>query len=370
MNVTEQARELVDRLAQLTRIETPSLDAAASGRIADLLAAWWRAAGAQVRTVCTDAGTSVIADVAGDGAPLMLVGHSDTVWPAGTLQAQVPWVDDGEVVRGPGVYDMKSGLLIMLAAAERVRGRRHRAFRAIVVCDEEVGSPTTTGLLRECAVDVRAAIGFESPHPDGALKVGRRGSTRVRLSVSGRASHAALDPEGGISAIDELVDQLHALRVIVSDPGLPSEVLCNVGTIRGGGRANVVPAEAEAEIGLRFVEPECESRVLAAIRALRPRRDGASLRIEVLSHRPAWRASTADEDLLNEISRAADGVGQRITGRPAAGAGDTNLLGSLGLPTVDGFGARGGGAHAVDEHIVIASLVERVALLEALLIVD
>lgn len=367
MDQTEQAAELIERLAHLTRIESPSMDAAASSRIAHVLDEWWRAAGADVRLVRTDAGATVIADVAGEGDPVLLVGHSDTVWPTGTLQGQLPWRHEGEIIRGPGVYDMKSGLVIMLAAAERLRGRRHRAIRVIVVCDEEVGSPTTAHLLRECAADARAAIGFESPHPDGALKVGRRGSTRVRLAVTGRASHAALDPEGGVSAIDELVDQLHVLRGIVEDPALPSAVLCNVGTISGGGRANVVAASAEAEIGLRFLDPDCEGQVLSAIRAMRPIRDGASVQVDVLSHRPAWRGSDADEGLLNEISRAAREIGQRITGRPAAGAGDTNLLGSLGVPTVDGFGARGGGAHAVSEHIVVASLVERVALLEATL---
>lgn len=367
MDQTEQTRALVERLALLTRIESPSLDAAASSRIAQVLGDWWRAAGAEVRLVRTDAGTTVIADVAGDGDPLLLVGHSDTVWPIGTLQGRVPWREEGDVIHGPGVYDMKSGLVIMLAAAERLRGRRHRAFRAIIVCDEEVGSPTTVALLRECATGARSAIGFESPHPDGALKVGRRGSTRVRLGVTGRASHAALDPDSGVSAIDELVDQLQVLRGIVDDPVLPSAVLCNVGTISGGGRANVVADSAEAEIGLRFLDAECEGRVLAAIRSLRPIRDGASVHVDVVSHRPAWRRSEADDGLLTEISRAARGIGQHVTGRPAAGAGDTNLLGSLGLPTVDGFGARGGGAHAVSEHIVVASLLERVALLEEVL---
>ncbi|WP_426185391.1 M20/M25/M40 family metallo-hydrolase [Microbacterium sp. TWP3-1-2b2] len=368
MNDTEQVRALVDRLAQLTLIESPSLDVAASELVVDLLAQWWRDVGAHVRIIATAAGVNLIADVAGEGDPLLLVGHSDTVWPVGTLDGDVPWSDDGEVVRGPGVYDMKSGLLVMLAAAERLRGRSHRAFRVIVVCDEEIGSPTTADLLSGCAEDVRAAIGFESPHPDGALKIGRRGSTRVRLAVAGRASHAALDPEGGVSAIDELVDQLQVLRTIVSDPGLASEVLCNVGTVRGGGRANVVPADATAEIGLRFIDPDTEDRVLSALRALRPIREGAEIQVEVLSHRPAWRASGADAELLEAIATAASGIGQHVAGRPAAGAGDTNLLGSLGVPTVDGFGPRGGGAHAVDEHVLTSSLLERVALLEAFLL--
>ncbi|WP_348788799.1 M20/M25/M40 family metallo-hydrolase [Leifsonia sp. NPDC080035] len=359
--------DVLARLERLTRIESPSLDVRASERTAELLAGWFTDAGAAVRIERTDAGANLVAELDGVGDPLLLVGHSDTVWPHGTLDGDVPWSVDGDTVRGPGAFDMKSGLLVMIAALERLRGRRHRAVRVVIVCDEEVGSPTTQGLLRACADGVAGAIGFESPHPDGALKVGRRGSTRVLLGVRGRASHAALDPESGVSAIDELVDQLLTVRGIVGDGALPSEVLCNIGTIRGGGRANVVPAEAEAEIGLRFLDGETEDAVLGALRGLTPVRHGAEIEARLLSNRPAWSPSAADASLLAAIAAAGRRIGQDVTGRPASGAGDTNLLGSIGIPTVDGFGPRGGGAHAVSEHFSLASLGERIDLLEAVL---
>ncbi|REJ07501.1 M20 family peptidase [Microbacterium bovistercoris] len=335
--------------------------------MAGVLAGWWADAGARVRLVESDAGPHLVAEVDGAGDPLLLVGHTDTVWPRGTLDGTVPWALDGDVVRGPGVYDMKSGLVVMIAAIERLRDRPHRAVRAVLVCDEEIGSPTSQGLLRECAAGVAGAIGFESPHPDGAMKVGRRGSTRLCVRVRGRAAHAALDPEAGISAIDELVDQLVAIRGIVNDPALGSEVLCNVGTISGGGRANVVPAEAEAEIGLRFVDGATEDRVLGALHALTPVREGAVVETIVRSRRPAWSRSDADEGLLALVAAAGARIGQAVGGRPADGAGDANLLGSLGIPTIDGFGPRGGGAHAVTEHASLSSLTERIDLLEAVL---
>ncbi|GAA5205977.1 M20/M25/M40 family metallo-hydrolase [Microbacterium kyungheense] len=359
--------ELVDRLERLVRIESPSRDADASERMATQLSEWWQDAGATVRFERTEAGASLVAELQGEGDPLLLVGHSDTVWPVGALEGDVPWSVDGDIVRGPGVYDMKSGLLVMLGAVERLRGVPRRSVRAVVVCDEEIGSPTTQALLRRCAEGVSGVVGFESPHPDGALKVGRRGSTRLRVEVQGRASHAALDPEAGISAIDELVDQLLRVRAIVSDSTLPSEVLCNVGTIGGGGRANVVPAQAQAEIGLRFVDSVAERRVLAALDALTPVRPDAVVATRILSSRPAWRASEGDHAFVDTIVRAGRSLGQEIAARPASGAGDTNLLGSLGLPTVDGFGPRGGGAHAVTEHASLTSLRERIDLLEALL---
>jgi len=300
--------DLMSRLERLVRIESPSRDSDASGRVAVQLSEWWQAAGATVRFERTDAGTSLVAELEGQGDPLLLVGHSDTVWPQGTLEGDVPWSVDGDIVRGPGVYDMKSGLLVMLAAVERLRDRPHRSVRAVVVCDEEIGSPTTRALLRRCAENVAGVIGFESPHPDGALKVGRRGSTRLSVQVQGRASHAALDPGSGISAVDELVDQLLRVREIVADPSLPSEVLCNVGTISGGGRANVVPAQAQAEIGLRFVDAVAERRVLAALAALAPVRSGAVVETQVLSSRPAWRASDEDRAFVDAIAA----VGQRL----------------------------------------------------------
>ncbi|MFJ8895041.1 M20/M25/M40 family metallo-hydrolase, partial [Leifsonia sp. NPDC102414] len=160
---------------------------------------------------------------------------------------------------------------------------------------------------------------------------------------------------------------LVALRAIVADASLRSEVLCNVGTIAGGGRANVIPAEAEAEIGLRFLDGQAEGAVLDALRTLSPVRSGAVIATKLLSHRPAWSPSSADGELLSAIATAGARIGQVVTGRPASGAGDTNLLGSLGIPTVDGFGPRGGGAHAATEHLSLSSLGERIDLLTAVL---
>lgn len=362
--------DIIALVRELVSIESPSRDTAASARIADVLAARFEAVGGTVRRETTSAGTDLVIDVAGSGEPLLLIGHTDTVWPLGTLDGEVPWSEDGDVVRGPGAYDMKAGIVVMLAALRDLQHEpleRRRAVRVVLVCDEEIGSPASGPLLAERARGTVAAIGFESPHPDGALKVGRRGSARVRVAVTGRAAHAALDPEHGVSAVDELVDQLLAVRRIVADPSLPGPVLCNVGTIAGGARTNVVPAEAAAEIGLRFTDPDTERRVLDALAALRPVREGATVTAQVLSARPAWQASAQDTALQERIAVAGAAIGQRVEGRPAAGAGDTNLLGGLGLPTVDGFGPRGGGAHAVDEHFLRSSLHERVALLRAVL---
>jgi glutamate carboxypeptidase len=356
-----------DFLRELVAIESPSFDRAASERVAAPIAERLSAIGGSVRLVRTEAGTSIVADFDGPGRPLLLVGHTDTVWPVGTLESSLPWTHENGIIRGPGTYDMKSGIVVICAALQRLGGNPGRAVRVVLNCDEEVGSPTTSELIRAQAADATAAIGFESPHPDGALKVGRRGSTRIAVHAHGRGAHAALNPELGVSAIDELIDQLARIREIAEDPLLPSPVLCNVGVISGGTRANVVPESARAEIGFRFVDSAAESRVLSAVRRITARRSGARLEVETLSSRPAWLASDADAALLAQLATTAATLGQRLDGRPAAGAGDTNILGSLGVPTVDGFGPLGGGAHASDEHIVAASLHQRIDLLRAVL---
>ena len=359
----------IELVRELVEIESPSGDREASEQIANVLAPKFEALGGTARHVASELGTHLVIDFQAvqqpAESPLVFIGHTDTVWPRGTLSDRVPWSNDGETVRGPGAYDMKAGIVVMLAALERTQSSRP-AVRVVLVCDEEIGSPTSGDLLREAVRDCSGAIGFESPHPSGDFKVGRRGSVRIELEVQGRAAHAALDPELGVSAIDELVDQLARVREFMAKPEL-SSVLCNVGTVAGGTRANVVPDSATAEIGLRFVDAETEATVLTWLEALAPFREGARVTATKLSHRPTWAPSAADARLLSRVQAAAGEVGQAIDGHPAAGAGDTNLAGSLRVPTLDGFGPAGGGAHAVDEHFSVRSFGERIELLTALL---
>jgi glutamate carboxypeptidase len=362
---------LVAELADLVGLESPSHDHQASARIAERLAARWRDLG-EVSLVTEEVGTHVLVDVPGTGtAPVVLLGHSDTVWPLGTLAGPVPLRIDTEVMAGPGVYDMKAGLVVMVAAVEALSalGAPHPPLRVVIAADEEVGSASATHLVREACAGASAVLGFESPHPDGSLKVGRLGSTRLRLSVAGREAHAALDPEAGVSAIEELVDQLLVVREAIAGIAArrPGELLYNLGAISGGGRTNVIPGAAEALLGLRFGTLGAEADAHAALAALAPVRRGAVLDTETLSARPAWQASAADRALLDSIAAVSSALGSPLGGRPAAGAADTNTAGALGVATVDGFGPLGGGAHAAGEHVRIASLLDRIVLLAAFL---
>ena len=349
------------RLHELVAVETPSGDIEALERFMALLETRWATHAVSVRRIPTPAGPVLVGDRPGRGwgaslSPVLLIAHADTVWPRGTLTSRVPWVRDGDNTHGPGIFDMKAGIVLIETLvrllAEGEEG--HPPLRIFVAPDEEVGSAHSVEALRTAAAGCLAGLGFESPHPDGCQKIGRFGSTRLRLRVTGRPAHAALDPGAGISAIDEIVDQLLALRdLLEAHRGGAEPVLFNVGSIRADGKTNVVAEHAEAEIGLRFARGDQEKQLLPRILDRQPIRAGAVIDVELLSHRPAWAARPADTALGGRLLPGAP------PGRPARGSADTNMLVELGMPLVDGLGARGAGAHAVNEHIVESSMWER-----------
>jgi glutamate carboxypeptidase len=352
-------------LHRYTLCESPTGDARALAALAEILDADAARAGFHTARETHPTGDHLIWSLPARGVtgdPILLLSHYDTVWPVGTI-AGMPWSVDGDVIRGPGVYDTKAGIAALLSAVTTIEDQPRPAVRVIVVADEEIGSPTAGDLVRAEAGRARAVLGLEPPHPGGDLKTGRRGSTRARIEVTGVEAHAALDPDTGANAIDELVDQLLRVRSVVAS----RPVLLNTGTIAGGGRTNVVAGKAHADLGLRFVDPGDEEAVLGELDRLRPVRSKASVSARLLSRRPTWRPGPGGAALLEQIRAVAAGIGQQIDGRPADGAADTNTTGALGRPTVDGLAPRGGGAHARTEWVSAAGIAERTALLAALL---
>jgi glutamate carboxypeptidase len=366
-----RAAQMLARLREYVVHETPTGDADALNAFADRLLVRYAELGGTARRVPSATGDHVVANLPGRGphadqAPLLFLAHHDTVWPVGQLNGPMPWREQDGLVHGPGVFDMKGGLVVLETALQLVAelGVEHRPVRIVVTADEEIGSPSARELVTAESAGVVAAFGLEPPHPNGDLKIARRGSSRVRIEVTGREAHAALDSGAGISAIDELVDQLTAVRSLLARY---DDVLCNVGTIAGGGRTNVVAGTASAELGFRFVDPGTERAVLDSVGALQPVRPGADVQVSVLSSRPAWQPSDAGGKLLAAVAAAGRSVGQQVGGAVAAGAADTNLTGWLGVPSLDGFGPRGKGAHAAHEQVVAASLPDRAALVAAVL---
>ncbi|WP_392668165.1 M20/M25/M40 family metallo-hydrolase [Streptomyces sp. LN785] len=361
----------------LTRLETLVMAESPSGEPellqivnADLEQAY-RALGARISRDTGPHGDHLICEWPGDGAPsdghILLIGHSDTVLPVGTT-AERPFRlhDDKDTVTGPGVYDMKGSLVAIELAFALLREHGlapRRPVRLVVVNDEEIGSPDGRRVIAAQAEGAVAALGFEPPLPGGALKTGRRGVARVRIDVRGVEAHAGLDASLGTSAIDELIDQIAAVRGAVPAP--PAAEF-NIGTISGGTRANVVAGAARAELGLRFATPVAEAAVLGALDALAPVRAGAEVTVTRLSYRPAWERDPANPLAAHLASLAAE-LGLDLATGTSGGAGDTNLTGALGIPTVDGLGPDGAGAHSMAERASINSLLARAALLAAYL---
>ena len=376
----------VERLARLVELESPSGDVARLAELRDVLASRLTELGALVEVMPGDAGDQLRAVFparpalarpalarppalsAGRRTPgghLLVVGHYDTVWEAGWL-ASHPFTVNGPVATGPGTMDMKGAIVALELAFELLAGcglALAQPVQVVLTADEEVSSPHGRTAVMAAARGAAAVVGLEPPHPDGSLKTGRRGVARVRIEVHGREGHSGIITGAGVSAIDELLDQLVRLR-----DALPraADLGWNIGRVSGGTRANVVAGRASAEIGLRFGTGETEHAALAAVRGLTPVRQGATVRTEILSSRPAWAAAPGNR-LAEHVIGLAARLGEKFGARPAGGAGDTNFTGAAGLPTVDGLGPRGRGAHSRAESVLVDSILRRAELLAVLL---
>jgi glutamate carboxypeptidase len=358
-------RRLLDELAELVRLESPSGDVERLDALRDALIAKLSAAGAAASVVEGAAGDHIVASVPGrdpSAGHLVVLGHYDTVWPVGRL-SEAPFAITDGAATGPGVFDMKAGLVILLWALRHLHDGPARPLRIVLTADEEVGSPSGAAIVRDSCAGAAAALALEPPLANGRLKVGRRGVSRVLVSVVGREAHAGLDRAAGLSAIDELIDQLETIQRRL--PESPRRSV-NVGRIQGGSRANVVAGCAEAELGLRYATDADEREIRAVLDALAPVRDGARVSVRTLSYRPAWDPSGSGE-LAAHVVSTAGALGEQVDTGVSGGAGDANLTGAAGLPTIDGLGPRGRGAHARDEAVEVASLVPRARLLHALL---
>ena len=346
-------RSPLDFLRELVELESPTGNTSVMcERMADELGA--------LGGTPTREGEHLRADFPGDGAPLVLLGHLDTVWPGGTL-ATMPWRVEGDRAYGPGSYDMKGGLVVMLEAI-RISGPR-RALRVVLTADEEIGSPSARDTLARAAAGAAAAFVCEPPTSRGDLKTARKGIGRFTLRVKGRAAHSA-EPRRGVSAIEELARltlTLHALN------DGSSGITVNVGVISGGTRENVVPAEATALVDVRvptLVERERVDRILGELEA---ESEGASVELGGGWTRPPLERSPGAGVLFERAREHGRALGLDLHEASVAGGSDGNLLGALGVPVLDGLGAQGGGAHAAGEHVLVPSLDVRAQLLARIL---
>jgi glutamate carboxypeptidase len=307
-------------------------------------------------------GGHVRADLPGPGPPLAVVGHCDTVWPEGTL-ATMPFVTEGDVARGPGVYDMKACLVLLLGAIDEA-GSGRRALRVFITADEEQGSRTAHEPLRDAVDGVAAAFVVEPPTAEGHLKTSRKGLGRFRISVEGRPAHAGTNLREGASAVEELAQQIIRVHALTDHE---RGVSVNVGTISGGTAENVVAAFAEAQLDVRVTHADDVETVEGALRAFEPVVAGTTITVTGMWTRPPLVPTAESRQLFAKAQEHARALGLDLREASSGGGSDGNLISSWGVPVLDGLGAEGGGAHAHHEHVRLDTLPLRARLLARLL---
>lgn len=358
--------DTLETIEALVRLESPSTDKAAVDRCGSELAGRLRSLGADVELLRqAERGDHIRARIAGSGRPVLLLGHFDTVWPVGSLE-RMPLRRDGDRLHGPGAFDMKGGIAIALRAIEALRaaGTMHPPITMIWTTDEEIGSATSRETIESEARLSAAVFVLEPALPGGALKTARKGCGQFELIVHGVAAHAGLDPGKGASAIHELAAQIVAIERFQD---LPRGISVNVGVVSGGSRPNVVAEEAHATVDVRAPTREAADEVESAFRRLQPARPGTRLTVKGGFERPPMERSAAGIALFTRAAAVAAALGRQIGEGPAGGGSDGNFTAALGVPTLDGLGAIGDGAHAAHEHIDITALPWRTALLAGLL---
>jgi glutamate carboxypeptidase len=360
---------MVKDLRSFAELESPSDDKRRTDQFSDFLAGFVKARlGARLETIEQPVyGRHLRAELGPQGGkrPILVLGHFDTVWPAGTLE-EMPFRIDGPLAYGPGVLDMKAGLVIGIhaLAALQESGRLNTPVVFLFTSDEELGSPSSRALIEAEARKASAALVLE-PAAAGAVKTARKGVGIFHVDVEGLAAHAGSNPELGVSAIDELariILDLHSL----TDSTTGTTV--NVGVVRGGTRPNVTAATAAAEVDLRVTSIAEAQRLEELILGLKPHNSRASIVVTGGINRPPMERTPGVAQLYGKARNVAKSLGFDLAEAAVGGGSDANFVTPLGIPVMDGLGAVGDGAHAKHEHVEIDSLPIRAALFAGLIL--
>jgi len=355
-----QVDDIIDTIRTLVQCESPSSDHAAVAASADLVAEIGEAIlGASAERI-EIGGVHHLRWTFGTSTKVLLLAHHDTVWPLGTIERLPYHVGDG-VLTGPGCFDMKAGLAMAMHAIAALEDRD--GVTLLVTGDEELGSPNSRQLIEQTARGARAALVLEASADGGALKLERKGVSLYELVVTGSAAHAGLEPEKGVNASVELAHQVLAIAAL-TDHELGTTVTPTLAM--SGTTSNTVPARATLKVDVRVRTAAEQQRIDLAMRTLRAVLEGA--KIEVLggvNRLPLERSASIE--LFGRATAIAARLGlEPLSGVAVGGASDGNYTAGIGVPTLDGLGAVGGGAHAESEHVVIAEIEPRTKLLSAL----
>jgi glutamate carboxypeptidase len=357
---------LVDTIEALVALESPTTDKPAVDRCGvELSHRLERIGGRVTRLPRTDRGDHLLAEFGCGSSQVLMLGHFDTVWPVGQLD-RMPIARAGTRLHGPGVFDMKAGIAIgMLAARALFETAAPLSHRLVMLwtTDEEIGSATSRAAIEDEARRSAAVLVLEPSLPGGAVKTSRKGCGQYELLVRGVAAHAGIDPAKGGSAIHELARQICQLCDL---PATSSGVSLNVGTVAGGSRPNVVADEARAIVDVRAATRAEMDTIDGAIRRLAPRDVRTSLQWSGGFDRPPLERTAGVARLYDQARAIARELGHELAEGSTGGGSDGNFTAAMGVPTLDGLGAVGDGAHALHEHVEIDKLADRAALVAGL----
>jgi glutamate carboxypeptidase len=360
---------LVTTIREFVEIESPSDNKLAADRMGALLAARFEGAGGRPKIHRAEAfGDNIQIDFPATGKtkPVLLLGHFDTVYPLGTL-ANMPCRVVKDRLHGPGVLDMKSGIALMLFAIEALRawhGSLPRPVTVFLVSDEEVGSYSSRATTEALARKSAGVLVLEPAGPRGAVKTARKGVGEYTIRVQGVASHAGLDPGKGHSAIVELAHQITSVWKLND---LAKGVSANPGIVRGGTRTNVIAAEAEIDIDVRIRKRQQAAALDRKLRSLKPSDKHCKLTIEGGINRMPMERTAGVISLYKQARAVAKQIDWNLEEAAVGGGSDGNFTAGIGIPTLDGMGGFGEGAHATHEHILISELPRRALLLAGMI---
>jgi glutamate carboxypeptidase len=364
-------------LQLLVETESPSHHKAAVDRVGAIVAEEARKLGAQVEIIPNhETGNHILARFHPFGfaqdkpssftlpPSIVLLCHMDTVFPLGTIQ-KTPYREDGDKIFGPGILDMKAGIVIALSAIELARQQGlKRPVTLLCTSDEEIGSHTSRALIETLAKESALALIMEGALLDGSLKTWRKGVGGFTITVKGRAAHAGGDHQAGRNAIEEMSHQVIAIQKLTD---YSKQTTVNVGVIHGGTVSNVVPEEARIEVDVRVMQPGEWERVEAAVRNLKPVLDGTSIEITGGLNRPPMPFDERMKSTFEKAKSITAKIGMTLTAGGTGGASDGNFIAPLGVPLLDGMGAVGEGYHSEREFIFAESLEQKAKLIAELI---
>jgi len=362
--------DMLNLLKGLVNLESPTADKKAVDACSAMAVQELRRAGAKITALPQkEIGQLYVAEFSPPhperpDEPILVLTHVDTVWPVGKLE-KMPFYVSGDKVFGPGVLDMKAGLVMVafaLSTLNRLNLKPRRRVRVLINSAEETGNEAANQIIRQEAKSSALALCLEPALPGGGLKLERKGRLVIRLETRGKAAHAGT-PEKGINAIEELTAHLSRLKKLRA-----RETTMNIGLIGGGEKPNIVAETAWATLDLRFWTTAEKEHILRAFKDLQPVRRGAKVKSALQSVTPPLEKTKATLALFNRANEIAAGLGFGLKSGKSGGGSDASVAASVGVAALDGLGPDGDGIHAEYEHLLLSSLVQRTALLTELLL--